>query len=110
MMLHCKSQYKLVILYQQSMEMIKQSKNLKKTNRKFLENVHFTLAPYSKIRQMYTAMYTAVKTGIDVHTTTNVWNMNEIIQNISGAFLTKKIWRIFPRTLKGFPVLLEPYS
>jgi hypothetical protein len=28
--------------------------------------------------------------------------------NISGAFLTRIVWRISPHTVKGFPVLLAP--
>jgi hypothetical protein len=38
------------------------------------------------------------------------WNTTDFILNRSGELLTQIVWRISPRTSKGFPVLLAPYS
>ncbi len=51
-----------------------------------------------------------MKTRNDVHTAQSRTRVHDFILNRSGALLTKIVWRFFPRTVKGFPVLLAPNS
>ncbi len=75
-----------------------------------------TLTSYTPLPQFLSAdihirshlqfIWYTVKTGNDVHTRTSV-----ILFWIDLAhFLTRIGWRIFPRTVQGFPVSLAPYS